>query len=153
MNYRHYSKLNYILYQLISLISYLIRYILCYLTIESIPIFESEAMQWIYSITFGGLIYTVFWSICYPLVRLISNKFDITHSYQKSLLYFFLYLPLILVSYLILKELTVHGLLPINMDTAFNLWEFLAQKFSDLIMFLFNFIASITEGISTLSIL
>lgn len=147
MHYRK-SKSNYISYKIVSQISYLIRYALCCITIEKVPIFESETLQWIWSIALGGVIYTILWAICYLLVNFTSNKIDVTDSCQKSILYFLLYLPLIFITFLILKILTVYGILPISNNITFNLFDFLGEKFAQLIMFLWGIIVKVTEGIS-----
>ncbi len=142
-------------YPFIAVFSFIVRYILCYLTIEQIPIFESESAQWAWSALFGGGLYTIFYFICYFEVGLISKKFGINSSSAKSALYFVLYLPLIGIVFLALWLLTRFGVLPISIEITFNLKELIfnfavwcAEMFQDLMLFLWNKVVDIINEVS-----
>lgn len=121
-----YTKI--MLYSLISLISIAIRYFLCFFTIERFPIFESEAAQTLWSALFGWVIYAVFQGICYPLVGTISRKYQIHSSAFRSLLYFLLYIPLVLIAWVVLLLLTRFHVLPIQSALTQNFWAGLGAK-------------------------
>ena len=142
-------------YPLIKFISFAIRYLICYFTIEAIPIFESKTAQKVWNALFGGIIYTVFLGICYPLVGCISKRNNINSNSTKSILYFILYLPLILIAYIVLLSLTHCGVLPISHEITFSLKEFafniivwFAESFQNIILFLWNWVVSIIDGIA-----
>lgn len=100
------------MYPIASSLSFIARVWLCYATIESLPIFSNEAMDWV----FGQIvsIYTIFRIICYPIVGVISDRLDINSATIKSVIYFILYIPLVGIYWLILLLLThVFGVLPI----------------------------------------
>jgi hypothetical protein len=101
------------MYPIVSTASILVRFYLCYITIEQLPIFANGSINWV----FGQIIsiYTIFRLICYPLVGHISQSFGIESAVTKSVLYLILYLPLIAIYWLILLLLThVFGILPIR---------------------------------------
>lgn len=103
------------LYRIISKISLVIRYLLCFFTIEAVDIFADAGVQILWSALFGFIIYYVFNLICFPIVGAISQKIGFESSAFKSLLYFLLYLPLIGLTYGILLLLTHFGVLPISL--------------------------------------
>ena len=142
-------------YPLISFFSYAIRYLICCFTIEAVPIFTSETAQEIWNALFGGVIYTIFLGICYPLVGFISKRNNINSSSAKSILYFFLYLPLILIAYIFLLSLTHCGVLPISHEITFSLKEFAfngivwcAEKLQSIIIFLWDWVVSIIDNLT-----
>lgn len=100
------------MYPIVSSLSLIIRFWLCYVTIETLPIFSNEAVEWILGQVLS--IYTVFRLICYPIVGMIAGKMEIESSTAKSVMYFFLYLPLIGIYWFVLLILThIVGVLPI----------------------------------------
>ncbi len=100
------------MYQVVSSLSLVIRFWLCYITIETLPIFSDESIEWILGQIIS--IYTIFRLICYPVVGKISRKTEIKSPTVKSILYFALYFPLAGIYWLILLILThVVGILPI----------------------------------------
>lgn len=100
------------MYPIVSSLSFIIRFWLCYITIETLPIFSNEAIEWILGQVIS--IYTIFRLICYPAVGIIARKMEIKSSTANSVIYFFLYLPLIGIYWLVLLILThVVGILPI----------------------------------------
>ena len=60
------TQKRYVMYKEISAISYAIRAYICYLTIETTPIFDNEGLTWL----FGQIIsiYTLFYLISYAAV-------------------------------------------------------------------------------------
>ena len=101
------------MYPIVSATSFIIRCYLCYITIEQMPIFANEAIGWV----FGQIvsIYVIFKLICYPIVGVLADNFDIESSSLKSIMYFLLYLPLAFIYWLVLLLLTnVFGILPIT---------------------------------------
>lgn len=143
------------LYPIVKYGSYVIRYLICYFTIETIPIFESETAQKIFSALFGGVIYSVFWAICYPIVGCVSKRKHITNSFAKSGLYFVLYIPLSILAYIVLLSLTRHGVLPISYEVTFNFRDFIfnclvwgAEKLQKLIQSLWDKVVVIINSIA-----
>lgn len=138
-------------YLLIKLVSYAIRYLICYFTIEAVPIFENETAQEIWNALFGGIIYTIFWGICYPLVGFISKEKNIKSSSAKSILYFSLYLPLILMAYIVLQSLTHFGVLPITFslkEIAFNCIVWCTERVQEIAVIIWNLIVNIINNIA-----
>lgn len=103
------------LYRIVSTISFIVRYLLCFFTIEAVDIFADAGAQVLWSLVFGGVLYSVFNLICFPIVGAISQKIGFQSSAFKSFLYFVLYLPLVFVTYGILLLLTHFGVLPISL--------------------------------------
>lgn len=100
------------MYPAVSTASLLARFYLCYITIEQLPIFANDAIGWV----FGQIVsvYTIFRLICYPVVGLLSDYFDIQSASARSIIYFLLYLPLTGIYWLVLWSLTnIFGVLPI----------------------------------------
>lgn len=142
-------------YLFIKFVSYAIRYLICYFTIESVPIFESENAQKFWDALFGGIIYTIFLGICYPLVGFISDRKNIKSSSAKSALYFVLYLPLILIAYIVLLSLTHRGVLPISHEITFSLKEFAfngivwcTERVQEIAVIIWNLIVNIINNIA-----
>jgi len=101
------------MYPLVSTISFVARFYLCYITIEQLPVFSNDALGWV----FGQIlsIYTLFRLICYPIVGLISSHLEVQSAALRSAMYFILYLPLVGIYWLILSLLTnIFGVLPIS---------------------------------------
>lgn len=136
-------------YEIVSVLSYVLRYLLCYFTIEQVPIFDSETAQWIYSVFFGGILYSLLWGISYLVIGYISRKYGIKSSAVKSGIYFVCYIPLAIIAYIILLLLTKFELLPISQEITFNIFEWLEQKVIEIIncffYLIFKFIIWITE--------
>ena len=102
------------MYPIVSRLSFLIRFLLCFVTIERLPIFANEDLNWLLGQVLS--IYTIFWLICYIAVGEISSRFDMRDATTKSILYFILYLPLIGSYWLILTVLTYFNVLPISIQ-------------------------------------
>lgn len=102
-------------YRIVSTISFIVRYLLCFFTIEAVDIFADAGAQVLWSFVFGGVLYFIFNLICFPIVGAVSQKWCIESSAFKSFLYFVLYLPLIGLTYGILLLLTHFGVLPISL--------------------------------------
>lgn len=146
------SKIGGFLYKIVKVISFVLRYLLCYITIEKIPIFESETAQWFWSALFGCVIYSILLAVCYPLVGFISKKICIESSFAKSILYFILYLPLVLITYLVLLCFTRFGMLPISAEITFNLTVWITEKAQSICQWFVNiFLSYIERVVSKLS--
>lgn len=101
------------MYPLVSSLSLIIRFWLCYITIETLPIFSNGAIEWVLGQVIS--IYTIFRLICYPTVGMIAKKMEIESATAKSIMYFILYLPLAGIYWMVLLFLThVIGVLPIK---------------------------------------
>lgn len=103
------------MYRIISTISFIVRYLLCFFTIEAVDILADAGAQVLWSFVFGGVLYFIFNLICFPIVGAVSQKLGFESSAFKSFLYFVLYLPLVFVTYGILLLLTHFGVLPISL--------------------------------------
>lgn len=100
------------MYQVVSSLSLIVRSWICYITIETLPIFANEAIEWV----FGQIIsiYVIFRLICYPIVGVLSRRMRIESSTAKSIIYSILYILLAGICWAILLILThVTGALPI----------------------------------------
>lgn len=101
-----------VVYPIVSSLSFIIRFWLCYITIEAVPIFSNEAVGWVLGQVLS--IYTIFRLICYPIVGVIAGIIEVESPTAKSIMYFLLYLPLIGIYWLVLLFLThIVGVLPI----------------------------------------
>jgi hypothetical protein len=101
------------MYPIVSSVSFLIRFYLCYVTIEQLPLFANEAIGWV----FGQIvsIYVLFRIVCYPIVGIISDNLEIRSASAKSVLYFLLYIPLAGLYWIVLLLFTnVFHILPIQ---------------------------------------
>lgn len=101
------------MYPLVSTLSIIARYWICYLTIEQLPIFSNEGIGWL----FGQIvsIYAIFRLICYPIVGSLATKYEIRSSTMKSIMYFIFYLPVASIYWISLLLLThIFHILPIN---------------------------------------
>lgn len=100
------------MYPIVSSLSLIARVVICYFTIEALPIFSNKAIEWVLGQVLS--IYTIFRLLCYPVVGKIARNFEIKSSTYKSIMYFVLYLPLIGIYWLILLILThIVGILPL----------------------------------------
>ena len=101
------------MYQIVSTLSLIVRFYLCYITIEQLPVFANEAVGWVFGQVLS--IYVLFRIICYPIVGALSEAFDIQSPTAKSIMYFLLYIPLAGLYWIALLLLThVFGVLPIQ---------------------------------------
>lgn len=102
---------NYEIYRIISSISYIVRFWLCYLTIENVPIFSNELVAY-----FIGQIISIYFLlmvICYFIVGRLSYKLGSNDPSARSILYFLLYIAMVFILWIVLKLLVVLGVLPI----------------------------------------
>lgn len=100
------------MYPIVSILSFIARIYLCYVTIEQLPIFANESINFVFGQVVS--IFTIFRLICYPIVGEIASKFSIQSATAKSILYFLLYLPLVGIYWTVLLLLThVFGVLPL----------------------------------------
>lgn len=100
------------LYRLVSATSLLVRFYLCYITIEQLPIFASNE----FNIIVGQIVsvYSVFWAISYIATGIISHRLGIENPTGRSILYFMVYLIPVSIYWLVLLILTnVLHILPV----------------------------------------
>lgn len=98
------------MYPLVSRISFIIRFLICWGTIERYPIFDNETIQWLVGQVLS--IYTILRLICYVITWSITKKYLIKSPIRKSTIYFWIYLILTLITYLLLLLLTKCHILP-----------------------------------------
>lgn len=98
------------MYILISRLSFIIRFYVCYITIEQYPIFQDPSINWIVWQIVS--IYTILWIITYTIVWNISARTRVSWT-EKSIVYFFIYLGFVVIVYVILFLLTALKILPI----------------------------------------
>ena len=106
----HYDKE---LYRLVSSLSLLARWYICYQTIERMPIFANTGV----GLLFGQVIsiYFIFWAISYTAVGKISGWLRAESPTVKSTLYFFVYLVPLSIYWLTLLVLThIFHILPMQ---------------------------------------
>lgn len=144
--------MNNTIYKIIKTISVLIRYGLCCITIEQILLFESETAQRLWSLAFGGVLYTVLRFLCYSIVgKTVKKRVPTASSSEKSLMYFFLYVIVVLILFGVLKILTCFGVLPIGVEVTFNLLEWFIEKMQNIFQSLWNCVMHFIVIIATKS--
>lgn len=99
------------MYSIIKDISYLIRWVVCYFTIEQYPIFNNEAIQWFLGQFFS--VYVLLKLICFPLAGKISSILWVTTPSERAVIYFFVHLIVASIVYCALKRLTQLQILPL----------------------------------------
>lgn len=97
------------MYQLFSLISFLIRAYLCYCTIDNIPILANPLLDNILGEVIS--LYTILWAISYFIVGRFYDKGS--NPILGVTFYFIVYIVVLGIVYLILLFLTFIGVLPI----------------------------------------
>ncbi len=103
------------MYSVISAASLITRIYLCYLTIETLPIFAESGLNWLIGQIFS--VYTIFRLICYPLTGYIVEKIGIENPSLRAMVYFIVYLPIIGIYWAVLLAFTyVFGVLPIHLN-------------------------------------
>ena len=98
------------MYRLLSTVSYIIRFWLAYITIEKIPIFKNEIINYFWSEVIS--VYIIIMLISYFITGKLYSKNDMSSS-VGVILYFFVYCILLFLYWLILLFLTWTGVLPI----------------------------------------
>lgn len=99
------------MYLIVKDISYFIRWVVCYFTIEQHPIFANEAIQWVLAQILS--IYVILRIICYAITGVFASKLQARTSTEKSIIYFFIYLIVAIIVYRILQKLTQLQILPL----------------------------------------
>lgn len=140
------------IYKVIKTISFLIRYGLCCITIEQVLLFESETAQWLWSLIFGGALYTVLRFFCYAIVGCIVKHFPAVSSSEKALMYFFLYIIVVFIIFGILKILTYFGALPIGVEFTLHFKEWIANKIDSLWQLFSDWLIHFTNNASNSAI-
>lgn len=139
------------MYKIIKTVSFLIRYAICCITIDQVALFENEATQWLFSLFFGSVLYSILWAICYFLVGVISQKLSVNSSSVKSGLYFALYIVFVILIFGILRLLTRFGVLPIGEEITFQLEEWLTKKTDSIWQTFSDWIIHFTDNASNAS--
>lgn len=98
------------MYPIVSCVSFIIRFLICWGTIEKYPVFANETLGWIIGQILS--IYTILKLICYIITWNVAPKFWVKSPTWKSIIYFIIYLPLIAITYWILRLLTKFHILP-----------------------------------------
>ena len=96
------------MYKLFSKISYAIRFYICFITIEAVPIFKSNLVGLIFGQVFP--MYVILMLISYTTVSLIYERGSAPAL--GVILYAVVYIPLALLLWGILSLLTFIGILP-----------------------------------------
>lgn len=99
------------MYKLLSGISLLARIYLCYVTIDTIPIFANELVN--YMVLEILSLYTILRIITYFENKVIINRLDIKSSCVRVFIYFIIYCLNLAILYGIMSLLTKYGILPI----------------------------------------
>lgn len=103
------------MYPIISFASLAIRWYLCYISIETLPIASNAGINWLIGQVLS--IYAIFRLICYLITGLLIEKWDIDSPTLRSVIYFFVYLPIVGLYWLLLWVLTnVFGVLPMTIN-------------------------------------
>jgi len=99
------------MYRLLSKISLIVRFIICYFTIEAVPIFQSEL--WTVILAQAVPVYSILLAISYAIVGSVFKYERGSFPKLGVLLYFVVYIPLVLLLWGVLTLLTALGVLPI----------------------------------------
>lgn len=99
------------MYKILSSISLLVRIYLCYVTIDTIPIFSNELINYVVLELIS--LYTILWAISFLENKFIINKLDIQSSSTRAISYFIIYCLNLAILYGIMLLLTKYGILPI----------------------------------------
>lgn len=103
------------MYPVVSSASLIIRWYLCYISIEQLPISSNVGIDWFIGQIVS--IFIIFRIICYFITGLLIEKWDIDSSTLKSVIYFFVYIPIVGLYWLLLWALTnVFGVLPLTIN-------------------------------------
>ncbi len=100
------------MYELLSTTSYIVRFIICYKTIEAVPIFKSPLLGIIFAQAVP--IYSVMLLISYEIVGRVFKYRRGTDLVLGVLLYALVYIPLALLLWGILLILTWAKTLPVQ---------------------------------------
>lgn len=103
------------MYPVVSSASLIIRWYLCYISIEQLPISSNVGIDWFIGQIVS--IFVVFRIICYFITGLLIEKWNIDSSTLKSVIYFFVYIPIVVLYWLLLLTLTnIFGVLPLTIN-------------------------------------
>lgn len=99
------------MYELVSTISFIIRFYLGYKTVETIPIFENHLFNSIWAEAIPT--YTILWAISFFITGIFYEK-GRDHWLKGCILYFAIHCLLLLLIYLVLLLLSHFSILPIK---------------------------------------
>lgn len=98
-------------YEIARLLSWIIRWVICYFTIETTPIFENSFVA--YGIDQIISLYTVLWFVSYTVVGGVFKYKSGSAPILGVTLYAIVYIPLALVTWGALALLTLIGVFPL----------------------------------------
>lgn len=98
-------------YQITRLVSLAVRWLICYFTIETTPIFESSLVA--YGVDQIISLYTVLWFVSYTIVGIGFGYRRGSEPVLGAILYAIVYILLALLTWGILAALTWLGVIPI----------------------------------------
>ncbi len=98
-------------YEIARLLSWIIRWVICYFTIETTPIFQNSLIA--YGVDQIISLYTVLWFVSYTIVGRVFNYKSGSDPVLGVMLYAIVYIPLALLTWGILAILTALGVLPL----------------------------------------
>ncbi|OGL23629.1 hypothetical protein A2791_02195 [Candidatus Saccharibacteria bacterium RIFCSPHIGHO2_01_FULL_46_30] len=98
-------------YEIARVLSWIIRWVICYFTIETTPIFENSLIA--YGVDQIISLYTVLWFVSYTIVGRVFNYKSGSAPVLGVMLYAIIYIPLALLTWGILAILTALGVLPL----------------------------------------
>lgn len=99
------------MYKILSVLSFLIRAVICYFTIETAPIFENSLVA--YGVDQVISLYSIMWLISYMIVGRVFGYQRGDDPALGAILYFFVYIVVAMIMWGILAFLTFIGALPI----------------------------------------
>ena len=100
------------MYNILNLISWIIRFVICYFTIETTPIFANDVIQWFWGQI--AIIYSVLLVISYMIIGKVIGYEKGESPILGVILYAIVYIPVALAFWVTLWLLTIIGLLPFN---------------------------------------
>lgn len=98
-------------YRIARTLSWILRWIICYFTIETTPIFENSLVA--YGVDQIISLYTILWFISYSIVGGVFKYERGSEPVIGVILYAIVYIPLALFTWGILALLTAIGVLPL----------------------------------------
>ena len=97
------------MYKIFSKISYIVRFCICFVTIEAVPIYKSDLIGLIFGQVFPT--YVILLLISYAIVGIIYKKGS--EPTLGVILYFIVYVSLVAILWIILALLTQFRILPV----------------------------------------
>ena len=99
------------MYKIFSMMSLLIRAVICYFTIETTPVFENSLIA--YGVDQIVSLYSIMWLISYAIVGRVFGYQRSDDPTLGAILYFFVYTVVAMVTWGILALLTFFDIIPL----------------------------------------